>query len=123
MGPVPSSPRSVRSRCDTARCRERVSTAGDILDPSLLRSVIVHRSDPEGGEPRQHGGPGHAQPRPEPGDITATITSPAFRSPTTVARFGSRLVLVNARFDLSLPPPFGPGAPPGTDYDVVLVRA
>jgi hypothetical protein len=31
--------------------------------------------------------------------------------------------LVNARFDLGLPPPFGPGAPPGTEYDVVVVRA
>jgi hypothetical protein len=57
------------------------------------------------------------------GVITAEITSPVFRVPTTVARFGSRLALVNGRFDVGLPPPFGPGAPPGTDYDVVLVRA
>jgi hypothetical protein len=57
------------------------------------------------------------------GEITATITSPLFRVPTTIARHGSRLAAVNARFDLGLPPPFGPGAPPGTDFDVVLVRA
>ena len=57
------------------------------------------------------------------GTITATITSPAFRVPTTVARFGNLLALVNGRFDLGFPPPFGPGAPPGTDYDVVVVRA
>jgi sugar lactone lactonase YvrE len=57
------------------------------------------------------------------GTITAEITSPLFRVPTTVARHGSRLAAVNARFDLGLPPPFGPGAPPGTEFDVVLVRA
>jgi sugar lactone lactonase YvrE len=57
------------------------------------------------------------------GTITSVINSPLFRIPTTVAKHGNRLALVNARFDLGLPPPFGPGAPPGTDYDVVLVRA
>ena len=57
------------------------------------------------------------------GEITATITSALFRVPTTIARHGSRLAAVNARFDLGFPPPFGPGAPPGTDFDVVLVRA
>ena len=56
------------------------------------------------------------------GVITSRITSPAFRVPTTVAAFGNRLALVNGRFDLGLPPPFGSGAPPGTDYDVVIVR-
>jgi hypothetical protein len=57
------------------------------------------------------------------GTITAEITSPLFRVPTTVAKHGNRLALVNGRFDLGLPPPFGTGAPPGTDFDVVLVRA
>lgn len=57
------------------------------------------------------------------GTITSTITSPLFRVPTTVARHGNLLALVNGRFDLGLPPPLGPGAPPGTDYDVVLVPA
>jgi hypothetical protein len=57
------------------------------------------------------------------GTITSVITSPLFRVPTTVAKHGNRLALVNGRFDLGLPPPFGPGAPPGTDFDVVLVRA
>jgi hypothetical protein len=57
------------------------------------------------------------------GTITSTISSPLFRVPTTVAKHGNRLALVNGRFDLGLPPPFGPGAPPGTDYDVVQVRA
>jgi sugar lactone lactonase YvrE len=57
------------------------------------------------------------------GTISSVITSPLFRVPTTVARHGDRLALVNARFDLGLPPPFGPGAPPGTEFDVVLVRA
>jgi len=41
--------------------------------------------------------------------------------PTTVAEHGDLLAIVNARFDLGLPPPLGTGVPPGTDYDVVLV--
>jgi hypothetical protein len=45
-----------------------------------------------------------------------------FRVPTTIARHGENLVLVNGRFDVGLPPPFGQGAPPGTDYDVVVVE-
>ena len=57
------------------------------------------------------------------GTITSTITSPLFRVPTTVAKHGNLLALVNGRFDLGIPPPLGPGAPPGTDYDVVLVPA
>ena len=57
------------------------------------------------------------------GTITSAITSPLFRVPTTVAKHGDRLALVNGRFDLGFPPPLGPGAPPGTEYDVVIVRA
>ena len=57
------------------------------------------------------------------GLITTTITSPLFDVPTTVARHGDRLAVVNGRFDLGFPPPFGPGAPPGTTFDVVVVRA
>lgn len=56
------------------------------------------------------------------GTIVSTITDPAFRVPTTVALHGSRLALVNGRFDLGFPPPLGEGAPPGTEFDVVLVR-
>ena len=56
------------------------------------------------------------------GKITASATSPLFRVPTTVAKYGDRLVAVNARYDLGIPPPGGPGAPPGTDYNVVTVR-
>jgi sugar lactone lactonase YvrE len=57
------------------------------------------------------------------GTITTTISEDAFHVPTAVVRHGNRLALVNARFDLGFPPPFGPGAPPGTTFDVVLVRA
>jgi sugar lactone lactonase YvrE len=57
------------------------------------------------------------------GTITSVIRSPLFRVPTTVAKHGDRLALVNGRFDLGFPPPLGPGAPAGTDFDVVLVRA
>ena len=56
------------------------------------------------------------------GRVVDVITSDLFRVPTTVARSGSRLALVNGRFDLGFPPPFGPGAPPGTDFDVVQIR-
>jgi hypothetical protein len=56
------------------------------------------------------------------GRVVEVVTSPLFRVPTTVARHGSTLVLVNGRFNLGFPPPFGPGAPPGTRFDVVQVR-
>lgn len=55
------------------------------------------------------------------GRLVRTISDPAFRVPTTAAIHGSRLALVNARFDLGFPPPLGPGAPPGTDFDVVQI--
>jgi outer membrane protein assembly factor BamB len=47
------------------------------------------------------------------GEITDTITSPAFDVPTTAAKFGSSLYAVNARFST---PPL-----PTTTYDVVRV--
>jgi hypothetical protein len=56
------------------------------------------------------------------GEVVDVIHSGLFRVPTTVALHGSTLALVNARFNLGFPPPFGPGAPPGTDFDVVQVR-
>lgn len=56
------------------------------------------------------------------GRVVEVIRSDLFRVPTTVARHGSTLALVNGRFDLGFPPPFGPGAPPGTDFDVVQIR-
>ncbi len=58
--------------------------------------------------------------------ITDADANGLFRVPTTVAKFGDRLVLVNARFDLGFPPPFCPEItpcpPPGTDFDVVVVE-
>lgn len=56
------------------------------------------------------------------GEVVDVITSDLFRVPTTVARHGRTLALVNGRFDLGFPPPFGPGAPPGTEFDVVVVK-
>jgi sugar lactone lactonase YvrE len=47
------------------------------------------------------------------GTIAATITRPSFRIPTTVARFGSTLCVVNARF--------GTPPTPDTEYEVVCV--
>ena len=57
------------------------------------------------------------------GTITSTITSPLFDDPTTAAKYGDELALPNGRYDLGLPPPFGPGAPPGTTFNVVVVPA
>ena len=57
------------------------------------------------------------------GTITSTITSPLFEVPTTVAQFGDLLALPNGKYDLGVPPPFGPGAPPGTPFNVVVVSA
>ena len=47
------------------------------------------------------------------GTIESVITSPLFRVPTTIARFGSSLYAVNARF--------GTPPTPDTDYNVVQV--
>jgi sugar lactone lactonase YvrE len=55
------------------------------------------------------------------GEVTEVITSDAFRVPSTAARFGSSLYVVNARFDVALPPFLG-GRPMAIDYDVVRVR-
>lgn len=55
------------------------------------------------------------------GTLVSQIGDPALEVPSTAARFGSRMAMVNAKFDLGLPPPFGPGAPAGTPFEVVLV--
>ena len=49
------------------------------------------------------------------GTVEATITSPNFEVPTTVARFGDRLAAVNAKFDTGFPPT-------ADTYEVVVVR-
>lgn len=54
------------------------------------------------------------------GELVDTITSKLFRVPTTGALFGSSLYLVNARFDVALPPLLG-GELMALDYDVVRV--
>ena len=48
------------------------------------------------------------------GSLTKVITSDAFQIPTTVARFGDRLAVVNAKFDTGLPPT-------ASEYEVVVV--
>lgn len=55
------------------------------------------------------------------GELSHVITSDLFRVPTTAASFGSRLYLVNARFDEGFPPALG-GEPMSLEYDVVAVR-
>src|SRR4029450_13001080 len=42
------------------------------------------------------------------------ITSPLFQIPTTAARFGRRLAVVNAKFDTGIPPT-------ATQFEVVVV--
>jgi sugar lactone lactonase YvrE len=48
------------------------------------------------------------------GVVEAVITSPLFQVPTTAARFGSRLAVVNAKFDTGIPPT-------ADQYEVVVV--
>jgi sugar lactone lactonase YvrE len=48
--------------------------------------------------------------------VEGIITSPLFQIPTTAARHGSRLALVNAKFDTGLPPT-------ATSFEVVIVDA
>jgi sugar lactone lactonase YvrE len=47
--------------------------------------------------------------------IEEVITSPAFEIPTTAARDGNRLAIVNAKFDTGFPPT-------ATSYEVVVVN-
>jgi hypothetical protein len=47
------------------------------------------------------------------GTLVETLTSPLFRVPTTIARFGDHLYVVNARF--------GTPPTPDTEYEVVRV--
>jgi WD40 repeat protein len=49
------------------------------------------------------------------GTMRKSITSPLFEFPTTVARFGKRLAVANAKFDTGFPPT-------ATQYEVVVVR-
>jgi sugar lactone lactonase YvrE len=49
------------------------------------------------------------------GVVEEVITSNLFQTPTTAARFGSRLAVVNAKFDTGFPPT-------ATQYEVVVVN-
>lgn len=55
--------------------------------------------------------------------VARVTESDLFRIPTTMDVQGDRIVVVNGRFDQGFPPPIGTGIPPGTEYDVVQVRA
>jgi hypothetical protein len=48
--------------------------------------------------------------------VEGVITSPLFQVPTTVARHGSRLALVNAKFDTGFPPT-------ATSWEAVIVES
>jgi hypothetical protein len=47
--------------------------------------------------------------------VEKVITNPHFQIPTTVARDGNRLALVNAKFDTGFPPT-------ATSYEVVVIQ-
>jgi sugar lactone lactonase YvrE len=51
----------------------------------------------------------------ESGTVERTVTSPHFQVPTTVARHGSRIAVVNAKFDTGIPPT-------ADQYEVVIVK-
>jgi hypothetical protein len=71
---------------------------------------------------REHGKyrhPSHARPRSIQRDDYHDYHKPLFDDPTTVAKYGDDLALPNGRYNLGLPPPFGPGAPPGTTFNVI----
>jgi sugar lactone lactonase YvrE len=48
------------------------------------------------------------------GTVESVITNPLFQIPTTVARHGSRLAVVNAKFDTGIPPT-------ASEFEVVIV--
>jgi sugar lactone lactonase YvrE len=50
------------------------------------------------------------------GVVERVITSDLFQTPATAARFGSRLAVVNAKFDTGIPPT-------AEQYEIVLVKA
>jgi len=50
------------------------------------------------------------------GVLEKVITSPAFQSPSTAAKFGGRLAVVNAKFDTGMPPT-------ADRYEVVVVNS
>jgi hypothetical protein len=50
------------------------------------------------------------------GVVEEVITSPLFQVPTTAARFGSRLAVVNAKCDTGIPPT-------AKQFEVVLLNA
>jgi hypothetical protein len=54
--------------------------------------------------------------------VTDADVKGAFRIPTAVAQQNGKLALVNARFDVGVPPPLGTGVPPGTDYNLVVLK-
>jgi len=50
------------------------------------------------------------------GVVEEVITSDLFQTPSTAARFGRRLGVVNAKFDTGIPPT-------ADQYEIVLVKA
>ena len=50
------------------------------------------------------------------GVVEEVITSELFQVPATAARFGSRLAVVNAKFDTGFPPT-------ADQYEVIVVKA
>jgi hypothetical protein len=67
-----------------------------------------------GAEPQQPDQPDPAGPDLSSGVVEEVITDDLFQAPTTAARFGSRLAVVNAKIDTGLPPT-------ADQYEVIVV--
>lgn len=56
------------------------------------------------------------------GHIERLITHPSLRVPTTIASFGNKLYVVNAKFDIAPPPiPGNPPADPSVPFELIRI--
>jgi len=74
-----------------------------------IRRLLIHRlwTTVAWPSPRTHGQVHHIHPivaMLRTAGVEKVITSDRFQTPTTVARFGRRLAVVNAKFDTGFPP-------------------
>ena len=86
------------------------ATFGYDVDPTCRSSVSD--LDCPGGQ----SGPCRLNKQLTAGTVTKVITSKNFETPTTAAKFGNTLAVVQAKFDTGFPPK-------ADTYEVVLVRA
>ena len=90
------------------------ATIAGVSVPNVDGIVLQGGAAVGGAELQQPGGRIRLSPDLTSGVIEEVITSGLFQVPTTAARFGSRLAVVNAKFDTGFPPT-------ADQYEVVLV--